>query len=202
MLKTKNNISFLLGCIIGDGHLTKPNNYNSVSLELIHCKNQKEYLEWKAQEINSILGGKKNKVHSLNNSGYPGVRYKKSHKYLRVLRKFVYKNNNKTISKSLLNKLTPEALAIWWMDDGSLTPRKRNNKIHAWQLYLNTYLSKEENQVIVDYFLERWGIKWNINHDKGLYRLRISTKEGRKFLNIVRPYVSKVDCMKYKVLDI
>ena len=42
------------------------------------------------------------------------------------------------------------------MDDGSLCKKVRNGKIHAWELYLNTYLSKEENQVIIDYLVDEF----------------------------------------------
>jgi hypothetical protein len=86
------------------------------------------------------------------------------------------------------------------MDDGCLSPQKRNNKIHAWQLWLNTYLTKEENQVIIDYFLEKWEVQFNLNKHRNMYRLRCSTKEARKFLDIVRDFVLKnVPCMLYKV---
>lgn len=40
------------------------------------------------------------------------------------------------------------------MDDGCLFAKKRNGKIHAWELYLNTYLTDEKNQIIIDYFIK------------------------------------------------
>ena len=126
----------------------------------------------------------------------------KSNKYFRVLYKYLYKNGKKTIPLKALNRLTPLSLAIWWMDDGCLYAKKRHNKIHAWELYLNTYLSDEENQVIINYFQQKWGIVWKLNHDKGRSRLRCSTKEGRKFLNIIRPIVNQIQCMQYKAINI
>ena len=112
------------------------------------------------------------------------------------------KNRIKTIPLKALNRLTPLAIAIWWMDDGSLCKKVRNGKVHAWELYLNTYLSKEENQIIIDYFQNKWNVKWNLNLSKGKYRLRCSTREGRKFLTIIRPIVSQIKCMQYKCLEI
>ena len=58
------------------------------------------------------------------------------------------------------------------------------------------------NNKIIDYFQKNWNVKWNLNLNKGKYRLRCSTREGRKFLNIVRPIVSQINCMQYKCLEI
>ena len=52
------------------------------------------------------------------------------------------------------------------------------------------------------YFQTKWNVKWNLNLSKGKYRLRCSTKEGRKFLDIIRPIVIQVKCMQYKCLEI
>ena len=203
---TKEEKATLIGLVLGDGHLvcSKYKNCNSFHQEfsLIHSIKQREYLEWKVNLIHSILGGNKPSVIEFNNNGYKGVKAMKSHRYFRVLHKYLYKNGIKTIPLKALKRLTPLAIAIWWMDDGSLCKKTRNGKVHSWDLYLNTYLSKEENQVIIDYFQDKWDVKWNLNLSKGKYRLRCSTKEGRKFLNIVRPIVSQVKCMQYKCLEI
>lgn len=198
--------SLLIGLSLGDGHLYSCKNkncktYNS-GISFTHSIKQKEYLEWKSKLLHSIFGGKMPNVICINNNGYPGVVMKKSHKYFRVLKRYLYRDTIKTIPLKALNRLTPEAIAIWWMDDGALIPKKRNGKIHAWELYLNTYLSDDENQIIIDYFKDKWDITWKLNHCKGKSRLRCSTQEGRKFLNIIREIVNEVSCMRYKVINI
>ena len=103
----------------------------------------------------------------------------------------------------MLNKLNKLAIAIWYMDDGCLSAKRRKGKINAWQLLINTYISKEDNQVIIDYFKETWDIQFNLNKHRDLYRLRCGTKEARKFIKIVKPYIyDKIKCMEYKVKDI
>jgi hypothetical protein len=202
MLKTKENISILMGIIFGDGCVAKPSHASlSGRLSITHCLKQKEYLEWKANLIRNIFQSNIN-VRQIVNNGYPAVVLEKGHKYFRVLHRYLYKNKVKTIPIKALNRLTPIGLAIWWMDDGSLYPKKRNGKIHAWELVLSTYLSKEENETIVKYFQDKWDITWKITKHKNLYRLRMSTKEGRRFLEIVRPYVNQIECMKYKAINI
>lgn len=203
----KEQKALLIGLVLGDGYLNvrRDTRWKSAfhsSLKLVHSEKQKEYLEWKASLLQSILGGNKPKVTNFNNSGYPGVRLTKSNKYFRVLKRYLYVDGKKTIPRKALDRLTPKALAIWWMDDGCLYEKKRNGKTHGWELYLSTYLTDEENQVIIDYFKDRWDVTWKPNHGKGKSRLRCSTKEGRKFLNIIREYVLEVPCMAYKAKNI
>lgn len=201
---TKTEKATLIGLIIGDGYLNcaRYKHGQNSSLLIKHSIKQKEYIEWKSNIIHSIFGGNKPKVVEFNNNGYPGVRIMKSNKYFRVLHRCLYKNGQKIIPLKVLNRLTPLAIAIWWMDDGCLYAKKRNGKIHGWELYLNTYLSDEENLVIINYFKTKWNINWKLNHDKDKSRLRCSTKEGRKFLDIVRPYMLPIKCMQYKCINI
>lgn len=198
---TQEQKSILISLVLGDGHLYnyKHHKYNSYhsGIKITHSIKQKEYIEYKKRLLDQIF--KSNiRVVEFNNSGYPGVSITKGNKYFRILKRFIYKNNCKIFSRKVLNRLTAQGVAIWWMDDGCLFPKKRNGKIHAWELYLNTYISEEENLIIIQYFKEVWDVNWRINRDRGKTRLRMSTKEGRKFLKIVRPYIKKIDCMLYK----
>ena len=83
------------------------------------------------------------------------------------------------------------------MDDGNLAKKKKNGKIHAYELYLNTFVSDEENQTIIDYFKEVWNIKFSKVKNNGGYRLRCGTIEARKFINIIKEYV--LPSMQYKI---
>lgn len=192
----------LIGMVLGDGCLSVfrdkryANSFHQ-SLSLKHGANQKEYIEYKRDLIHSIFGGKKPKVREINNNGYLGYTVSKSNSYFRVLHKQMYPNRKKTISRKVLDKLTPHGIAIWYMDDGSLYPKKRNGKIHAYELILSTYISIEENEIIIDYFKENYDINFKIAKSKGSFRLRLGTREARKFIKIVEPYI--IDSMKYKI---
>ena len=63
---------------------------------------------------------------------------------------------------------------------------------------LNTGLQKNENQILIDYFQTKWGIKFNNIKIKNVYRLCCGTKMARKFLEIIKPYYSEIKCMEYK----
>jgi hypothetical protein len=115
----------------------------------------------------------------------------------RVLVKKCYRNRVKTFSRNFLEYLTLQGLAIWFMDDGSKSFKKVGNKVHAVEVTLNTYLSKEENEVIIEFFRERWDINWGLNKSRDSYRLRMGTREARKFFPLIEPFI--IDSMKYKI---
>ena len=73
---------------------------------------------------------------------------------------------------------------------------------------LYTYLPKEQNELIKQYFQDKYNVTWNVvkadgDKDGSQWMLRCGVNEGRKFLNIIRNIVQKnVPSMNYKVLDI
>lgn len=74
--------------------------------------------------------------------------------FMKMFRRILYKPNKRIAQRKLLNRLTPLGLAIWYMDDGGLSQKKRNGVIYANELMLNTWLQKDDNQIIIDYFKE------------------------------------------------
>lgn len=202
----KKDKSLLTALTIGDGYISakksKKYNYTQYSICFKHSIKQLEYLEYKAKLVNSILGGKQNQVHLINNNGYDGCNYMKSDKSLRLIRKNIYKNNKKCLTRSTLNLLDEQGLAIWFMDDGCTSYMKRNGKIHGIILQISTCLDTlEELQIVIDYFKEKWDIKFGVKKDHGKYSLQCATKEARKFMEIVKPYVLQIECMKYKIKE-
>lgn len=190
--------AILIGMSIGDGYLSHQksgNKYHS-SIHITHSLAQKEFIIYKRNLLHSLIGGKLPQLRYFNNNGYPGIKFSKGSKYFRVLRKWLYKENKKKISRFLLDKLTLEAIAIWYMDDGGLSAKKKNGKIHAYELFLNTHESKENNQIIIDYFKETWDIQFHQVKNKGSYRLRIGTREIRRFLPLIEKFI--IPSMKYK----
>lgn len=199
---TQEEKSLIIALIIGDGHID-----NTGRISINHCEKQKEYLQFKADLIYDIIGGKPITLHKtkscIKGKEYHGYSIRKCcKKKLIQFRQLMYPNGRKEITREILEQLTPQGIAIWYMDDGSLTPeRDRSGNIKAYKLGIATYLSKEENQVIIDYFKEKWNLEFHSHKDGSQYRLRMGTKEARKFLQLVRPYVN-IECMKYKVIEI
>ena len=182
----------IVGMLLGDGFITK-----DYSFRITHSESQKEYLFFKTR-ILQMVQNQSLVPYQINNSGYPGWKVDSRVTPLyKMLKRKVYVNGKKTITEHLLSWLTPLGIAIWFMDDGSSSFKKKNGKIHAVETTLNTYMSKEQNEIIVNYFLETWGLKWGLNRDGDSYRLRMGTNEARKLVKLVEPFV--IDSMKYKI---
>jgi hypothetical protein len=196
---------FIIACILGDGCINSRiiNNTVQCRFMLRHSNKQFDYFIWKVNELKRILDKKqaKNSEYSYeDNSGRSkilSVRFERNHPYFKTLHKFIYPNNKKTFSKKVLNRLNAKGLAIWFMDDGSLYNAKYNNKYSKCTARLNTYLSKEENEIIIKYFMEKWNIRWVLEKEKQFYRLRCNTTEFRKFVEIIKDYI--VPSMFYKI---
>lgn len=188
----KERRAILAGLMLGDGGRTKNNFY------IGHSMKQKDYALFKSDLLQKITGKEVNIRERTNKLGYSNIRVEP--KLIPLTKRLVrelWKNGEKKISRNFLNFLSLESIAIWFMDDGSKSFKKRNGKVHAVEVTLNTYLSKEDNEIIIHYFKEVWGIKWGLNKSKSHYRLRMGTREARKFFKLISPYI--IPSMQYKI---
>ncbi len=200
-----NKRSLLLGMLLGDGclkqkHHVQKDGTQSVYYEyvLAHSSKQKEYLEYKRNIFHSIMGGK------LPNISYEqrtnSFRFSRCHKLFRLFHKTLYsKNNKKYFSDKVFRYLTPQAIAIWYMDDGGLSKSKWKDKISSCEMRLYTYFSEEEADRAIQYFKEKWDIKVKKRHymNRGQYNLIFNTTESKKFEQLIMDYI--IPTMKYKL---
>lgn len=182
----------LAGMLLGDAGRDKKN------LWLQHSHKQEDYILFKKKVLEQITGKPVNIRRWTTKEGYSLIRIEpKLIPLTRVLVKKLYKGGTKTITRKFLNLLTLQGIAIWFMDDGSKSFKKKNGNIHALEVTLNTYLPKEDNEIVISYFSEVWGFKWGLNKSKNYYRLRMGTREGKRFLSFIEPYIH--ESMLYKV---
>lgn len=204
-MKTKFNKesrNLLIALLLGDGTIS-----NNFVFKLAHCAQQKDYLEWKIQQLKDA-GIRNNGIKSYIktrgfNAGVP-VYYTQLNivPFIKVLRRVVYKDKKIIGNRKLLNRLDARGIAIWFMDDGHINIRKTKDKIHGFYIKISTCEPKEEVQNIIDYFKEVWNINFYMIHEgrkKDSYSLCCGTKEGLKFIDIIKPYVLQVPSMKYKI---
>lgn len=206
-MKTKINKksrNLLIGMLLGDGSISNNNTF-----KIAHCENQRDYLEWKIQQLDN---------HGLKNCGLKeytsSCGYNKGSKvyytklsiipFIKVLRRVFYKPTKKLGNRKLLNRLNAKGVAIWYMDDGHINIRKdKTGRPMGFYIKIATCLPKEEVQVIIDYFNEVWGVKFYMFHEgrkENSYSLCCGTTEGIKFINIVKPYVSQIPSMRHKII--
>ncbi|MDB9312767.1 DNA endonuclease [Spirulina sp. CS-785/01] len=107
----------------------------------------------------------------------------------RIMLKRLYSGNTRQVTRSFLEGLTPQGIAIWFMDCGSRSFKRDKGKIRALEVFLNTGLSPEANEVIVAYFAQVWGIHWGLSRNGSQSRLRLGTKAGKAFFGWLSPFI-------------
>lgn len=191
-----NDKKLVLSMAIGDGYIRERN--NSFSLCIRHCAKQEDYIRWKALQLSLALSKPVN-VSAFNNSGYPGYRLEVNIPYLKFVKTWIYSNSKKRISLSSLRRLNDLGVAIWYMDDGSLYPKKRNNKVHAYELCISTCCSEQEAVDCISFFKERYDTNFSLKRNKGWFSIRCGTREAKKLLNKISMHI--IPCMHYKTFQ-
>lgn len=197
----------LLALCLGDGCLRKPHpKTGAVQLEIGHSIQQLEYCKYKRDLVYSILGGKNPpkigiKNIKINNKEYTACRFTKTNDYFIALRKKLYPYGRKTITRELLNMLSEQGLAIWYMDNGSCYYKESEVDGHSICIDLRIStdcFTKEEHEIIVDYFREVWNINFYVFYSKSrdVYCIRANKQAAIKFINLIKPYV--IPEMQYK----
>lgn len=221
MKLTEKDKSILIGLLLGDGYID-----DKGRIYIEHGEKQREYCIYKAKLLHSVCGGKDIKVHEyirkhsilkdkkqFKEDTFVTYKFNKQSQSFIPIRNFLYNENRKKyISEEILQYITPETIALWWMDDGCLTKKytyQNGEKKHCgYILKLCTYLPKEQNEIIQKFFKDSYQIEWNVVKADGAkddtqWMLRCGTIEGRKFLNIIREYIIKnVPSLSYKVINI
>lgn len=199
----KDSRNLLIALLLGDGTISNNNVF-----KLCHTEKQKEYLEWKVKQLNERglrNNGVKNYVTKTNYSNNVSVYYTQLNTipFVKVLRRVVYKNQKTKGNRKLLNRLDTTGIAIWYMDDGHINLRKnKEGRVHGFYIKISICRPKLEVQTIIDYFKEVWNVNFYMYHEgkkEDSYSICCGTKEGLKFIEIVRPIVKQVPSMMYKI---
>lgn len=199
---TKESRNLLIALLLGDGTISNNNVF-----KLSHCEEQRDYLEWKIEQLKEAGLRSNGLKEYISVKGYnigKKVYYTQLNiiPFIKVLRRVFYKPYKKLGNRKLLNRLDAKGVAIWYMDDGHINYRKTNGKVHGFYIKIATCMPKEELQIIIDYFKEVWNIDFYMFHEgkkENSYSLCCGTKEGIKFINIVKPYVEQVPSMIHKI---
>lgn len=200
---TKESRNLLIALLLGDGTICSNNVF-----KLAHAEQQKDYLEWKIKQLNDAgirNNGLKTYVKTCGYNTGVNVYYTQLNiiPFIKVLRRIFYKPKKVLGNRKLLNRLDARGIAIWYMDDGHINIRKdKNGRPMGFYIKIATCLPKDELQVIIDYFKEVWDVSFYMFHEgkkEDSFSLCCGTKEGLKFINIIKKYVLQVPSMVHKI---
>ena len=172
---TREQISIITGCILGDGAMRCKTN---ALLEINHSIEQKDYVDWKYSKLKSLV----NTAPKSRKSNGKRVAYRFTTRSLpeltEIYRRF-FVNGRKTIPHELF--LDPLSLAVWFMDDGCKSYRA---------VYFNTQKFDMESQLrFISLFDREFGLRLTLNKDKTYYRLRMSVASVESFRKLVEPHM-------------
>lgn len=207
-MQRKEKRALLYGMLIGDGCLktkthTKKDGKKSTYYEYVicHSEKQKDYLQHKLELFHSIVGGKKPKIHLEHSKLGKSLRFSRCHRAFRLHHKNLYsKNNKKFITRKILDYLTPQAIAIWYMDDGGVAPSYRpDGTISSCQMRLATYCDATQADTIIEWFNDKWDIlpKKLLHKKSSSWYLVFNTQQAKKFESLIAPYI--ITSMLYKL---
>lgn len=200
---TKESRNLLIALLLGDGTICNNNVF-----KLAHAQQQKDYLEWKIKQLNDAgirNNGLKTYVKTCGYNTGVNVYYTQLNiiPFIKVLRRIFYKPKKVLGNRKLLNRLDARGVAIWYMDDGHINIRKdKDGRPMGFYIKIATCLSKNELQIIIDYFKEVWDVNFYMFHEgkkEDSFSLCCGTKEGLKFINIIKKYVLQVPSMVHKI---
>ena len=171
----------LLGSYLGDGSISH-HGVGRIRLKVIHGMKQQGYCAWKASMFNSELS-------HIEKNGYaqkPAVKFCSKIFSASALGLLGITESKKSCHQKILDSLDARGLAIWFMDDGSIS--KTGNSAQ-----LCTHSFDYDSQLrFVEYFA-KLGVKASIREDVGsdyhYYFLGFDAEASRALVKIITPYV-------------
>jgi hypothetical protein len=159
--------SVIIGTLLGDGAMRCKTN---ALLEINHSAKQRRYVDWKYEQLIGLVGTPPRQRQG--NGGRVAYRFvTRSLPELTPYYQLFYELHRKRVPSV---ELSPLALAVWFMDDGS---RSRS------AVYLNTQQFGHDCQSLLLELLDRqWGIRGSLNRDKSYRRIRLSVDGTRRLV--------------------
>lgn len=182
----------LIGKMLGDGTLQLPGT-GSAAVSFGH--NNPGYTEWTVRALGSLV------TQSVfeTTSGYGSAMMRRTTAsrwdIAALFTDWLNDDGKKCVPLSLVERITPIALAFWYMDDGSLahTDEQEDRALFA------TCAFDECDHLVLVEALRRYGIHAVVFHADGYYRLRLNEEAAERLFLLIAPYVPPA--MQHKLPD-
>lgn len=181
---------FIVGCLLGDGHLSLGFQTRNPKFKCEHSTKQKEYVIFKHDLLKS-LGSKLRYNKRKTIDPRTNIYYESYSVDLPANPELLYFYNEfykpkKVITKEILKYYTPFAMAIHFMDDGC-------NQKSGYNISMNCF-DKESLNIYVDFMKEQYNIDCSVHKSGVIY---IKAKSVKTFYNLVKPYI--IESLLYKI---
>jgi len=174
-----------MGKLLGDGHLETANG-KTWRLKIEHSLSQKVYVDWLYDKLKNLAASEprikqqavQGKVYSKYwfNTCYSGSFRFYSQKF--------YDHGRKIAPRQIKRWLTPLALAVWYMDDGSRKSHQHRAKIINTQSFDRFSLNLLQSALKLNF-----GIETKLRKQREGWQIYIFGREAEKFAKVIGKYV-------------
>lgn len=188
----------LVGTLLGDGHLETRNRGRTYRLKIEHTMKQKAYVDWLYDHFTEWVATpprmRTRHVDFPRKSGdYELYGFQTlSAGSLRFFAHQFYEGAKKVVPKQIGRWLSPRALAIWYMDDGSI-----KSKAHRTVL-LNTHgFSGKNLEILQNALAKKYGVITTLRGQKEGKQLYVTSGSSETFVSLILPHI--IPLMQYKI---
>ena len=194
-------LQLILGSLMGDGNLS-PNRRGrfGTRFRMGHGARQVAYLDWKATLLGNIPHAR-----TVNVKGAVFADFTPLPELSELHEAVYFGDGKKHLTWDYLKNLTPLALAVWYMDDGSFTLRSKGVQERTAggtgriEICVEA-MSPGSRERLTRYLLDTHGLDVKLRY-RGARKqsvIQFSTSASEKFQKLVAPYVHP--SMEYKLL--
>jgi recombination protein RecA len=186
--------SIIVGKLLGDGHLSSQTKGKTYVLKIERSISQKAYVDWQYQNLINLVGAPP-RIKLKSRYGKLSQNYKfdtLSYSSFRFFGQSFYQNGKKKIPLIIGKLLTPLALSVWFMDDGSIKSNSHRALILNTQCFREADLKRLQEALIVNF-----GIETVLRKQKDGKQIYILSQSVEKFIEIISPNL--LPSMKYKL---
>lgn len=189
----------IIGSLLGDARLecrsTGIRYPVTARLRVHQGEKQKEYVFWKYEVLRDLVSkaprksswdNPKRNLHEVS-----WYFHTKSTEELGIIHGCFYKNSVKILPKNIFDVLTPQMMAVWFMDDGSNVGESFTLNTHGF--------SREEQMRIISYLKCQYAITATLVKDRTKFKIGIGRNDHDRFVEIVRPFI--IPSMIYKIAN-
>jgi hypothetical protein len=208
---SKQQLSVLIGSMLGDGCLRKSSKCKNALLEISHCEKQLPYLRWKHGllrpfsrpiKIHETEGKKIICGREVNNSNFYRF-YTIVHPDITELFIAYYRKGLKGVNTSLINKTDLIAMGVWFSDDGTIQ-RDKKGVPKMCNICTNSFTYKEHLvlvEIVKKFFngtikIVKRNVEYNGNREYFMIQMT-KKKHVCDFLDLIKLVLP--ECIYYKL---
>lgn len=187
----------VIGSLLGDGSFVKSSSESSgCCLSIGHSMKQYEYLSYKFNILKKYELVNENSIYTHTHTDlrfkvpkYTDCRFRsRVNPLFTYIRNKAYKEGKKNIDLDIIEDIDALGLAIWYMDDGSVTNKSCTFSTCSFDV--------KSQQRLSDFLLGRFGLHFTVEQKAPC--LYLSSEDFPKFLDIVSPYILPI--LQYKLM--